>query len=143
MNADSLNQLLGDLKRKSGNIRPALVGIAGIMMDSTEENFENEGRPRWPDLSESTKKARAKKGKYTGKILQVKGQLAASISPRLRCSPPNMAVCALNSASRETSVMRRIIVGASSPAPAPDAAARACCRELTSCPSRRLAMASR
>jgi phage virion morphogenesis protein len=83
VNADSLNQLLGDLKRKSGNIRPALVGIAGIMMDSTEENFEMEGRPRWPDLAESTKKARAKKGKYPGKTLQVKGQLAASISPKV------------------------------------------------------------
>jgi phage virion morphogenesis protein len=82
VNADSLNQLLGDLKRKSGNLRPALVGIAGILMDSTEENFEREGRPRWPELAASTQKARAKKGK-TGKMLQVTGQLAASVSDRV------------------------------------------------------------
>lgn len=82
VDAKPLQAMLRQLEEKTGNLRPALVGIAGIMMDSTEENFEKEGRPRWPELADSTKKARAKKGK-TGKMLQVTGQLAASISSKV------------------------------------------------------------
>jgi phage virion morphogenesis protein len=51
-----------------------------IFAYSTEENFKAEGRPKWQDLSEVTKKQRAKKGKYPGQILQVEGKLAASVS---------------------------------------------------------------
>lgn len=78
-----LNALLADIRRKAGNLGPALIAIAGELMDSTAENFDKEGRPRWPGLAESTKKARAKKGKWPGKMLQVSGQLAASISRRV------------------------------------------------------------
>ena len=48
---------------------------------STEENFKNEGRPdKWTYLAEPTKKQRKKKGHWPGQILQVSGQLAASIN---------------------------------------------------------------
>ena len=50
------------------------------MAYSTEENFANEGRPKWVDLAESTKKKRQKTGHYPGQILQVTGQLASSTS---------------------------------------------------------------
>ena len=54
--------------------------VTGIFAYSTEENFKNEGQPRWVDLAESTKKQRQKSGHYPGQILQVTGQLASSIS---------------------------------------------------------------
>ena len=58
-----------------------MKNIAGIFAYSTEENFKNEGRPdKWIDLAESTKKQREKKGHWPGQILQVTGQLAASIN---------------------------------------------------------------
>lgn len=57
-----------------------MKNIAGIMADSTEENFKEEGRPKWQELSEKTKTARKKTGHYPGQILQVSGQLALSIT---------------------------------------------------------------
>ena len=57
-----------------------MKNIAGIMADSTEENFKEEGRPNWKDLSEKTKTARKKTGHYPGQILQVSGQLALSVT---------------------------------------------------------------
>lgn len=54
--------------------------IAGIFAYSTEENFKEEGRPKWQDLKDSTKKQREKIGKWPGQILQVEGRLAASLT---------------------------------------------------------------
>lgn len=50
------------------------------MSDSTEENFKEDGRPKWKDLSDKTKTARKKTGHYPGQILQVSGQLALSVT---------------------------------------------------------------
>ena len=69
-----------DWVKRSENLRPLMKNIAGIMADSTEENFKEEGRPKWKDLSETTKTARRKTGHYPGQILQVSGQLAMSIT---------------------------------------------------------------
>ena len=70
-----------DLAQKSENLRPLMKNIAGIFAYSTEENFKNEGRPdKWTYLAEPTKKQRKKKGHWPGQILQVSGQLAASIN---------------------------------------------------------------
>ena len=69
-----------ELAQKTSNLRPLMKNIAGIMADSTEENFKEEGRPKWQDLSEVTKTARRKTGHYPGQILQVSGQLALSIT---------------------------------------------------------------
>ena len=69
-----------DWVKRSETLRPLMKNIAGIMADSTEENFEEEGRPKWKDLSEKTKTARRKTGHYPGQILQVSGQLAMSIT---------------------------------------------------------------
>ena len=57
-----------------------MKNIAGIFAYSTEENFKEEGRPKWQYLTESTKKQRKKKGTYPGLILQVTGQLASSVN---------------------------------------------------------------
>lgn len=69
-----------DWVKRSENLRPLMKNIAGIMADSTEEDFKEEGRPKWKDLSEKTKIARKKTGHYPGQILQVSGQLALSVT---------------------------------------------------------------
>ena len=75
-----VEEALLELAQKTSNLRPLMKNIAGIMADSTEENFKEEGRPKWKDLSEKTKTARKKTGHYPGQILQVSGQLALSVT---------------------------------------------------------------
>ena len=75
-----VNRKLLDLAMRGENLRPLMKNIAGIFAYSTEENFKEEGRPKWQDLAESTKKQRKKKGTYPGLILQVTGQLASSVN---------------------------------------------------------------
>jgi len=46
-----IQQYLKKLAEKTKNLRPLMKNIAGIMMDSVEENFEKEGRPeKWHHL---------------------------------------------------------------------------------------------
>ncbi len=61
------------------DLTPAMRRAAGIMHDAVEENFEQEGRPKWKSLAASTLRQRAKEGS-TGKILQRRGNLARSIT---------------------------------------------------------------
>lgn len=79
------------LKRNGESLEKPLKQIGEIILSSVEENFLNEGRyestgswrggtMRWKDLKPATKKARARKGKWPGKKLQVSGQLAASFN---------------------------------------------------------------
>lgn len=75
-----VEKALLEIAQKTSNLRPLMKNIAGIMADSTEENFKDEGRPKWKDLSEKTKTARKKTGHYPGQILQVSGQLALSVT---------------------------------------------------------------
>ena len=69
-----------DLAQKSENLRPLMKNIAGIFAYSTEENFKEEGRPKWENLKDSTIKQRTKKKQWPGMILQVTGQLASSVN---------------------------------------------------------------
>lgn len=73
--------------------RPLMRSVAGIMLRAVEDNFEQEGRPKWRDLTPATKLSRAKEGKWPGKILQRSGRLAASI---VRASTANQAVVGTN-----------------------------------------------
>ncbi|MCG6552915.1 MAG: phage virion morphogenesis protein [Candidatus Magnetominusculus sp. LBB02] len=66
------------LQRRMSDLSPLMAQIAGIMMASVEENFAQEGRPKWAALKPSTLAARAKKG-HTGLILQDSGNLAKSM----------------------------------------------------------------
>lgn len=76
-----VERALLEVAQKCKDMRPLMKNIAGIMADSTEENFAQEGRPdKWQELAESTIKKRTKTGHYPGKILQVEGQLATSIT---------------------------------------------------------------
>lgn len=60
------------------NTLPLMRSMAGIMMRAVEDNFAEEGRPKWQDLHPGTKMARAKEGKWPGKIMQRSGGLASS-----------------------------------------------------------------
>jgi phage virion morphogenesis protein len=87
-------EVLARLKkiRAAGQRLPGVLSTIGeILISSAEENFLRGGRyesagsfrggnTRWDDLAESTKAARAKKGKWPGQKLQVSGILAASIN---------------------------------------------------------------
>lgn len=75
-----VEKALLEIAQKTSNLRPLMKNVAGIMADSTEENFKVEGRPKWKDLSEKSKTARKKTGHYPGQILQVSGQLALSVT---------------------------------------------------------------
>lgn len=71
--------MLKELARKVDDLTPFMRRAAGILHDAVEENFEQEGRPKWKALKPSTISQREKRGHWPGKILQVSGQLAASI----------------------------------------------------------------
>lgn len=77
----AVNEKLLKLAKRTENLRPLMKNIAGIFASSTEENFEEEGRPdKWAELADSTKEQRKKHKKWPGQILQVEGQLAASVN---------------------------------------------------------------
>ena len=59
--------------RKGHDMKPLMRRAAGIMHAAVEENFEQEGRPKWKTLSSRTIKQRTKKGHWPGRILQVSG----------------------------------------------------------------------
>lgn len=69
-----------DLARRGENLRPLMKNIAGIFASSTEENFKEEGRPKWEKLKDSTIRQRTKKKQWPGMILQISGQLASSVN---------------------------------------------------------------
>jgi len=77
---EELQRALNQLAEKTSNLRPLMKNIAGILEDSVEENFEQQGRPKWKGLAKSTIVQRTKKGYYPGKILQMRGELASSIT---------------------------------------------------------------
>ncbi|ABO54314.1 MULTISPECIES: phage virion morphogenesis protein [Burkholderia cepacia complex] len=59
---------------------PVTALIAGLMADAVEENFAQQGRPKWLGLSPKPLKRRREEA-GTGKILQRSGRLASSITP--------------------------------------------------------------
>jgi len=91
-NTDGAVDRLKKVAGKAGNLSAPLNACGEILLSSIESNFEAEGRfsevgswrggnSRWADLSERTKEARARVGKWPGKTLQMSaGGLAASIS---------------------------------------------------------------
>jgi len=76
-----LQQTLNKVEWAIGDLAPLMQGIAAELASQTEQNFENEGRPQWPELSDTTTERRAKHGHWPGQILQVSAAgLAASIT---------------------------------------------------------------
>ena len=76
-----LQQTLNKVEWVVGDLAPLMRGIATELASQTEQNFEHEGRPQWPELSDTTTEHRAKHGHWPGKILQISAAgLAASIT---------------------------------------------------------------
>ncbi|MNK88787.1 Phage virion morphogenesis family protein [compost metagenome] len=64
-----------------GDLAPLMRSAAAELLSQTEENFENEGRPDWADLSDVTTGRREKSGNWPGQILQISSAgLAASVT---------------------------------------------------------------
>jgi phage virion morphogenesis protein len=73
------------LRRAAGEMRNTVAlmrSVSATMLHAVEENFAQEGRPKWVDLHPGTKLGRAKAGTWPGKILQRSGGLASSITQR-------------------------------------------------------------
>jgi phage virion morphogenesis protein len=82
---DIEHQRLQDALRKVewavGDLAPLMRSAAAELLSQTEENFENEGRPDWADLSDVTTGLREKSGNWPGQILQISSAgLAASVT---------------------------------------------------------------
>ncbi|MGF6283246.1 phage virion morphogenesis protein [Pseudomonas silensiensis] len=81
LNHPPLQQTLHEIEQATGNLKPLMQSIATELAPQTEENFEQEGRPQWPELPDTTTEHRAKRGHWPGQILQVStAGLAASIT---------------------------------------------------------------
>lgn len=83
VNDKNVQNLLNRLRKKINNLRPVMNEIGEILHDSIMENFEQEGRPKWKELSPVTLAIRRKYG-WTGKILNIHGAsgLVGSINYR-------------------------------------------------------------
>jgi phage virion morphogenesis protein len=69
-----IQKMLKDLAGRVKDRRPLMQKIAGIMQDAVDENFKQEGRPKWKPSKRAQKQG--------GKTLQDTGSLATSISSR-------------------------------------------------------------
>lgn len=78
VDARRVHSALARLQRMALDASPVMRAIAGEMHDAVEENFAQQGRPKWAGLKASTLAARKKSG-YDGPILQRTGRLASSI----------------------------------------------------------------
>lgn len=68
------NTTLGKLIRSTKQRHDLMTALAGSMLDAVEENFQQQGRPKWMGWSPAYAKRRG-----SGQILQKSGRLAASI----------------------------------------------------------------
>ncbi len=67
------------------DMRPAMRHIAAALESEAQRSFERQRSPEgnpWADLQESTKRQRARIGKWPGLVLQVHARLAGSITSR-------------------------------------------------------------
>lgn len=78
---ERLQEALRRVEWAVGDVSPLMRGIAAELVSQTEENFSEEGRPDWADLSETTTERRAKTGNWPGQMLQISSAgLAASVT---------------------------------------------------------------
>jgi phage virion morphogenesis protein len=78
---ERLQQALQEIEWAVGDLAPLMRGIAAELLNQTEENFEEEGRPEWTGLSDATIERRTETHHWPGKMLQLSAAgLAASIT---------------------------------------------------------------
>lgn len=74
-----IDAALAEIERRLEDTTPIMRKVSGVMLDAVEQNFEEEGRPRWVGLARSTIRDRQRKGYWPGRILQRTGRLASSV----------------------------------------------------------------
>ncbi len=81
----AIQDYFNQAQRKLGDLTPLMKTISETMHTAVQRNFQTEGarlpRGKWQELADSTKKERAKIGKWPGSILQVNRNLLGGISP--------------------------------------------------------------
>ncbi len=83
VDSEAVERALARLSAAAADLTPAMLAISGILADEAERSFEAEAGPdgrAWPDLADSTKRARGRRGHWPGPMLQVSGRLAGSIT---------------------------------------------------------------
>lgn len=71
---DQVTRLVSSITKRLSDLTPLMRQIAGIMQDAVEENFAQEGRPKWKPSGRAMRDG--------GVTLQDTGRLAASITSR-------------------------------------------------------------
>jgi phage virion morphogenesis protein len=80
ISVEDIDLALAEIVGRIENNAPGMQRVANVMLDAVEQNFAEEGRPKWADLAPSTKRQRAAKGRWPGFILQQTGRLASSVT---------------------------------------------------------------
>ncbi|MEG0936564.1 MAG: phage virion morphogenesis protein [Comamonas sp.] len=73
-----LGRAVQQMDARQGN--ELMKRISGSLLAAVEDNFEDQGRPKWEPLSALTIEQRKKDGHWPGKILQRSGRLKNSIT---------------------------------------------------------------
>lgn len=87
INDAAVRAALTSLIQRTGDLTPAMRDISGVLHAAIERAFDTEANPatgeKWPQLSPTTQRRPVAKGTERGAhpILQVTGQLAASMTP--------------------------------------------------------------
>jgi len=80
---DKIQKLMSLMIAQGNNMRPLMRQVAADMHDAVEENFEQQGRPKWQGLSSAYAKYKAKNKKTAkSKILEFSGRLRKSITEK-------------------------------------------------------------
>lgn len=80
---EKIQKLMAVMGDRAGNLRPLMRQVAADMHDAVEENFEQQGRPRWAGLNKAYAKYKARKKKKGDlKILEFRGDLRRSITEK-------------------------------------------------------------
>ena len=84
--ADSaeVQSALAGMRSRLGDLSPVMQQVAGVLADEAEQAFEDQRDPStltpWEKLAGSTIATRTEARTWPGRILQVTGQLASSVS---------------------------------------------------------------
>lgn len=80
-NHEKVFEILNKIGQKAKNLKPVMRRITGVMLADIEKNFETEGANAgdpWQDWNEKYAQWRKKKGRGSGKILSLEGDLRKS-----------------------------------------------------------------
>jgi len=77
------DEVMSGISRMAGLLddpTPVMREISGVLADAAEDQFAAEGKPDWQELAARTIARRKRQKTWPGRILQVSGGLAASVT---------------------------------------------------------------